>query len=315
MVKPTRSWLLDVVALMLVGVSVLGVAIRWTVRDGLPFAANLFYALPLIVVSGLLLAAGVVWLRNRRPAVSAACALAALLAGGLWLNGVYHVNECRSSTDPLRIVTWNAARGFAGWTRVADIVGGTDSDLVGLVEAGGSTTEWQQFWAQGFPDHQVYLAGGGLVVLTRGEIVDKRVLRLVGTSTCADVRIDFDGRTVRALLVDAVVRPFSNRREVVERVFELARETPDLPTIVMGDFNTPVDSVWFDGVRNDYIHAFEQAGRGTLTTWPGPLPLLAIDHVWLSRQFQVECASIGWTWASDHRPIVADVLLPDERNE
>lgn len=315
MVKPTRSWILDLVALTLVGVSVLGVAIRWTVRDGRPFAANLFYALPLIVVAGLLLAAGVVWLRNRRPAVAAACAVAALLAGGLWLHGVYHVNECRSSTDSIRIVTWNAARGFAGWTRIAEIVGATDPDLVGLVEAGGSTIEWRQFWAQRFPDHQAYLAGGGLVMLTRGEIVDKRVRRLAGTSTCADVRIDFDGQPVRVLLVDAVVRPFSNRRDVVERVFELARETPETPTIVMGDFNTPVDSVWFDEVRDDYTHAFEQAGRGTLATWPAPLPLLAIDHVWLSAQFQIECASIGWTWASDHRPILADVRLPGEGSE
>ena len=104
-------------------------------------------------------------------------------------------------------------------------------------------------------------------------------------------------------------------REVVERVFELARETPDLPTIVMGDFNTPIDSVWFDGARDDFTHAFEQAGRGMLTTWPAPAPLLAIDHIWLSRQFRIDCASIGWSWASDHRPIVTDVLLPDEGNE
>lgn len=315
MVKPKRSRLLDAVALMLAGVSVLGVVIRWTVRDGHPFAANLFYALPYVVVAGLLLAAGVVWLRNRRPAFAATCALAALLAGSLWIHDAYFGNDCRESTDPLRVVTWNAARGFAGWTRIAEIVGATDPDLVGLVEAGGSTTEWRQFWAQYFPDHQVYLAGGGLVVLSRGEIVNKRVLRLVGTSTCADVRIDLDGRLVRVLLVDAVVHPFSNRREVVERVFELARETPDLPTIVMGDFNTPIDSVWFDGARDDFTHAFEQAGRGMLTTWPAPAPLLAIDHIWLSRQFRIDCASIGWSWASDHRPIVTDVLLPDEGNE
>ena len=312
MVNPKRSKSLDVVALIFVGVSVLGAAIRWTVRDGHAYAANLFYALPFIAITGLLLAAGVVWIRNQRPAFSAACAVTALLAGGLWIHGGYFANDCEPSPDRLRIFTWNAARGFAGWPKVADHVGATDPDLVGLVEAGGSTIEWLQFWAQHFPDHQIYLAGGGLVVLIRGEIVDKRVLRLVGTSTCADVRIVVDGRPMRVLLLDAVVHPFSNRRDVVERVFALARETPEIPTIVMGDFNTPIDSVWFDEVRNDFTHAFEQAGQGMLTTWPTPAPILAIDHVWLSRQFQVDCASIGWNWASDHRPVVVDVRVPDE---
>ena len=62
--------------------------------------------------------------------------------------------------------------------QVSDIVGravvvvdGHRIDLIGLVQAGGSTKEWQQFWAQHFPDHQIYLAGGGLAILTRGETV------------------------------------------------------------------------------------------------------------------------------------------------
>ena len=312
MASPQRSRILDAIALTLVGVSVLGVSIRWTVRDSLPFASNLFYALPLIVVAGLLLASAVVWLKNRRRTASMACTLAAVIAAGLWLHGAYFREVCEPSPDGLRVLTWNTARGFGSWPRIADYVGAADPDLVGLVEAGGSTTEWQQFWAQRFPDHEVYLAGGGLAVLARGEIVEKRVLRLAGTSTCADVQIEFDGRRLRLLLIDAVVRPFSDRREVVEKVFELARANPELPTIVMGDFNTPIDSVWFDGAREDFTHAFEEAGSGTLTTWPTPLPMLAIDHVWVSRQFQVGCASIGWSWVSDHRPIVTDLLLPGE---
>jgi endonuclease/exonuclease/phosphatase family metal-dependent hydrolase len=204
------------------------------------------------------------------------------------------------------------ARGFGGWPRIAEYVSGAAPDLVGLVEAGGSTTEWRQFWGRQFPDHEVYLAGGGLVVLSKGEIVEKRVLRLEGPSTCADVQIDIDGRRVRVLLVDAIVGPFTNRRSVVEKVFELASAKPELPTIVMGDFNTPIDSVWFDAAREDFIHAFEEAGSGMFTTWPVPLPILAIDHVWVSREFQVDCASIGWSWVSDHRPIVTDLALPGE---
>ena len=35
--------------------------------------------------------------------------------------------------------------------------------------------------------------------------------------------------------------------------------------------------------------------------------VLAIDHIWVSRGLDVECARNGWSWLSDHRPIVADL--------
>jgi endonuclease/exonuclease/phosphatase (EEP) superfamily protein YafD len=314
-VNENRSRFLDVAALVLAGVATLGLVVRWTVRDGLPYASSLFYALPYIVVTALMLAAGVVWLRNRRPAAALACAAGALLAGALWVSSSWFGNECRSTDGRLRVVTWNTARGFAGWSRIAAWIDATDADVVGLVEAGGSTEGWERFWREHFPQHQAYLAGGGLVVLTRGRILEGHTLRLPGQSTCADVQIDFGGRSARVLLADAVVRPFANRREVVEKVFELARRTPGTATIVMGDFNTPIDSVWFDAARRDFSHAFEAGGHGMLTTWPVPAPILAIDHVWLSGGIQVDCASVGWSWLSDHRPIIVDLSLPQEGSE
>jgi endonuclease/exonuclease/phosphatase (EEP) superfamily protein YafD len=309
MASPQRSKILDAIALTLTGVSVIGVSIRWTVKDGLPFAANLFYALPFVVIAGFLVVAAVIWLKNDRRALSAGCAIAAVIAGGLWWHGTYYGGACEARSDGLRILTWNTARGFGGWPKVGDYVSAENPDLVGLVEAGGSSDEWREFWAEHLPEHEIYLAGGGLVILARGEIVEEHVFLIGGASTCAEVVIDFEGQRIRVLLVDAVVRPFSNRRDLVEKVFELARAKPELPTVVMGDFNTPIDSVWFDGARRDFVHAFEKAGRGLLTTWPLPLPMLAIDHVWVSRRLRVDCASIGWTWISDHRPIVADVRL------
>jgi endonuclease/exonuclease/phosphatase (EEP) superfamily protein YafD len=301
----------DAIALTLIGIAFVGVTIRWTVKDGIPFAANLFYALPLIVVAGLLLASATIWMWNRRPAASVACAIAAVIAGGLWAHGAYFGNACNEATRGLRVLTWNTARGFGGWTRIAEHLATTDADLIGLVEGGGSTDEWKEFWNEQLPGYRSYLAGGGLVILTRGEIVETHVMRLPGWSSCADVRIELDGRRIRVLLVDAVVRPFSNRRDVIERSLELARAHPELPTIVMGDFNTPIDSVWFEEARRDFTHAFEEAGDGLFTTWPVPFPILAIDHIWLSRHFSVGCTRIGWSWVSDHRAIVTDVRLTD----
>jgi endonuclease/exonuclease/phosphatase family metal-dependent hydrolase len=188
---------------------------------------------------------------------------------------------------------------------------GATSDVIGLVEAGGSSEERKTFWLDRFPGYDAYMAGGGVVILVKGRIVDHHTMPVAGNSRCAVVEAEVHGHRLRVLVLDAIVRPFSDRREVVREVFQLARAGEPMPTVVMGDFNTPADSVWFEEPRRDFKHVFESAGRGMLATWPVPLPVLAIDHIWVSRDLDVHCSRIGWTWVSDHRPIHADVSFAD----
>jgi len=309
MAAGNRSKLRDAIALILTVTALAGLVVRWSVRDSLPVTAGAFYALPVILVAVLLLVAALLWLRGGRRRAALACAAAGIVAAGAWTVANWRRHDCPTAPSDVKLLLWNAARGFGGWTSIADEVERSNADVIGLVEAGGSTAEWRAFWKERFPEHDLYLAGSGLAILSRATIVEHHVRKVGQRSVCADVELDLDGRRVRVLLIDAVVRPFSNRRSVVERVFELARARPDLPTIVMGDFNTPDDSVWFDAVRSDFAHAFERAGTGLPATWPMPLPLLAIDHVWVSAGLRVDCARIGWSWLSDHRPVEVRVSL------
>ena len=60
--------------------------------------------MPLIVITGLLLAAGVLWSRNHRPAAALACAVGALSFGVLWVHGAYYFNDgCPPSTNGVRV--------------------------------------------------------------------------------------------------------------------------------------------------------------------------------------------------------------------
>ncbi len=77
--------------------------------------------------------------------------------------------------------------------------------------------------------------------------------------------------------------------------------------MLLGDFNTPVDSVWLSAIRARFDNAFEVAGNGILATWPLPLPVLALDQVWVSDQLGVSCAKIGWSMLSDHRPVFTEI--------
>jgi len=72
----------------------------------------------------------------------------------------------------------------------------------------------------------------------------------------------------------------------------------------MGDFNTPVDSVFVAPLAERLTNAFQARGNGYYVTWPVPLPVLSLDQVWASREVELRDCELGWTWRSDHRPVV-----------
>lgn len=89
------------------------------------------------------------------------------------------------------------------------------------------------------------------------------------------------------------------------------------PRIVAGDLNAPErSSVVRDLLDTGMRDAFAAAGRGYGYThghslWPG-ISLLRIDHVLVSDEIGVARAFAGGTVASEHRPVIVDLLLVRE---
>ena len=84
------------------------------------------------------------------------------------------------------------------------------------------------------------------------------------------------------VLADLGPWPLTPQLERTERIRQLAGREPR--TLVVGDFNTPYDSVAFDRWRYQWFHGLSQSTRTPgAATWPVGLPLLSIDHVWLSK--------------------------------
>ena len=78
-------------------------------------------------------------------------------------------------------------------------------------------------------------------------------------------------------------------------------------TILVGDFNTPLDSAYIAPLRKEMTNAFEASGSGCAATWPMPLPVLSLDQVWTTPSLRpVRCEHFG-SWRSDHRAVVAEI--------
>jgi endonuclease/exonuclease/phosphatase (EEP) superfamily protein YafD len=99
-----------------------------------------------------------------------------------------------------------------------------------------------------------------------------------------------------------------------EQLHVLARE--DAPALAIGDFNA---TIWNPSFR-DFVHATHlrdaagDVGRGLRTTWKGERHVwmaIPIDHILHDDSFAVRSVRVGTGKGSDHRPVVADLILLD----
>ena len=120
-------------------------------------------------------------------------------------------------------------------------------------------------------------------------------------------RLPFTGNSERAT-VNAIIRERESRRAA-----QWATSTLPSPArvVVAGDFNLPVESTIYRDYWSGYTNAFDEAGRGVgHTKIEGSLLRIRIDHVLVSPgSATVQGAWVDSDVGSDHRPVVADLLL------
>ncbi len=291
-----------------------GAILRLSVGDRTPLVAPLFYALPLPVLSvlALLRTAISLLLKQRRATAFWVWVTAAIV---LWcLASTVRWHEPLQAAKPIRIVCWNVARGGGGWNaEIAQTIRREQPDVVGLIEAGGDPRERQRFCDVHFSDYDAVPMSGGLLCLARGTAGQGRVLPLSTGGRAGQVPVRIDGRELTVVLVDIDSHPHRFRAAPLAALAQLADGMSDRPVVILGDFNTPSDSVLFEPLRAHHAESFDAAGRGYAATWPIPLPVLALDQIWTNGRLRPLRCEHRWTMQSDHRPVVADVaIIPPE---
>jgi len=79
-------------------------------------------------------------------------------------------------------------------------------------------------------------------------------------------RLRHDEKEVYVILVDFSSNPTRTLRPPFKKIYSLLENYADKRLILAGDFNTPLDSVYFDPIRAKLKNAFETAGRGNADT-------------------------------------------------
>jgi endonuclease/exonuclease/phosphatase family metal-dependent hydrolase len=309
-----------------------GLIVRVFFRDELDgLAGRFFYATPPVVIVALPVMAGI-WRLVARAWKTAGVALLIAAGTGFWAYPSTWRHVAPAPPAAHRLLFWNVSWGDAGWDALAAAIRAQRPDVVALVEArdgipvsddiaayhaarGAAAAHMDAFWKRMLPGYQVVTDPSGVAILSKYPLraVDAHFLEgdyytSFGDCLTATLRVDETDLTV--LVVDLHPPPHVSRREPLTALINLLADCDTDRVLLVGDFNTPPDSVHIDALRQSLDNAYEQAGDGYAATWPMPLPVLTIDQAWSRPGVDVHRCAALWTSESDHRPLLLEFSLP-----
>ena len=223
----------------------------------------------------------------------------------------------------LRIASYNIHCGI-GWDgrfneqRILDVLNEIDADVIALqeVESRASGIDMLEWLSKRTGFHAV--AGTTLLradgqygngLLARCPVVRTRIVDLTygrrEPRGAISADLECQGERIRVVATHLGLRP-AERREQVEQLLKLFRESPDDRALLLGDLNE-----WFLWGRplRKLHHYFREAPSPP--TFPAVFPILKLDRLWghpasIVRRVSVH-ASRKARFASDHLPLVAEL--------
>ena len=109
------------------------------------------------------------------------------------------------------------------------------------------------------------------------------------------------GKAINVIVVDVMHTPLRPRKEAFVKLGRLVDKYGDKPLVIMGDFNTPMNSVYMKYLNERQMkESFDSVGQGWHLTWPTHRPFLDIDQFWANPKITLKTADLEHSWLSDH---------------
>ena len=245
-----------------------------------------FYAFPLLIIISIILFLSI-FLTKKWRRFNLIIASILLI---IWLAGSFKIHLPEKINDiDLEIVFWNASRDNdieKAFKENEDI-----PDIMVLVESKENNIVELQ---QKYPDYFFYSSHEEIAIFSKTPLV----IESKSSSKFNTTVINFKTGGINFYAVDVT------GSQDVPRSWELGFVDASIKekqnTIVLGDFNTPFESKYLKPIKQNFNHAFSKKGNGFRETWFWNIPLLSLDHIWVSKDLKILKASKISTFQSDH---------------
>jgi endonuclease/exonuclease/phosphatase family metal-dependent hydrolase len=252
-----------------------------------------------------------------------------------------------ASAVRLRVMTYNIHHGAAAGGElclscIADIIQEQQADVVALQEVDRHWSARSDYADQArdlagrldlhyffAPIYDLPPAPGqkrrrqyGLALLSRFPIVSQENLTLSRLSTLEErpekkqkpgfpaLTLNVEGTLLRVFGTHLDYRPDPGlrRAQVAEMLAHVGRLRT--PAVLMGDFNALPAASELDPLKNVFVDAWPLSGKGPGYTYPADMPEKRIDGIYVTPAIEVDSVAVPPAQASDHRPVVAHLTVP-----
>jgi vancomycin resistance protein VanJ len=288
------------------------------------YAPQVIFSLPALAL--------IVWSALRKDRRMLALNAAALVVFVLTLsdfNIPLRRDDGRNGTN-IRIMTFNLRQGAKGILRAADVIRRSHPDILCVQEVlpwdrwGDPVWQLQQL----IPAYHVE-RDGELATFSRYPIISHKV-HYLGLNTgraVFEITTVIQGRKLTVLnthfnvfqgVQSVTNRPIGLREYACDSATLRSAQMTKLlriaagasrPFVIACDLNTPPRGLIYRRIARVYSDAFRLAGWGTGYTFRADLPVWRIDYVFLTSRIGALRCFVPAARASDHRPLVADIVL------
>ncbi|MEM6719835.1 MAG: endonuclease/exonuclease/phosphatase family protein [Bacteroidota bacterium] len=263
----------------------LAIIVHFTIKDTFYISSVFFYATPLpLITFGLLFLLLFVKASARKYYV-----ILAIVIAVIWCNRSYTTSLEVSTENTLEVVLWNTYR----ISNFEDAFSESNSipDVLVLIEA--DERDYEKI-KEKYPNYHFELTEKSVGIFSKTPI---KIHSNVKTEHHVVV-VHFSTKNINFYAIDVSADTRFFRKPMLKSA--LSQIKTEDKTILLGDFNTPYESLFFENFKKNYQHAFTEKGNGFRETWFWNIPLLSIDHIWVSHDLEILKTEKISTWKSDH---------------
>lgn len=243
-----------------------------------------YYILPLPIIISIILFLSIFLSKRKYNLILAGILLM------VWLGRSFkiHIPETINDSD-LEIVFWNASRdnGFEEAFKENKSI----PDVLVLVESKGNNIK--EFQVK-YPEYYFFKSSQEICIFSKSPIY----IENEASSQYNSIVINFKTFGFNFYAIDVTGSQDVPRTWELGFVDNLIKITQN--TIILGDFNVPFESKNLNHFKATFNHAFNEKGNGFRETWFWNLPLLSLDHIWVSKDLKILKTQKINTFKSDH---------------
>ena len=279
--------------------------IHFVIKDNFFPLSIVFYVFPLLILIGIAAFLALLFFRIKKYRTVLLIVFISLSVN--WIQNYYFSTEINTSESTSKIFYWNIAKkNRLPIGNILKHVQRHQPDILAFVEATRATLSNLDSLKVELPNYNFIKLKGAMLVAS------KKKMRFLDFKVKTDaykvnlLEIKTNTSSFKFIVTDLTAYLHVDKKELLNFVLNYAIEN-DVDGII-GDFNTPFESVHFNDFNTNY-NSFHSYNDGFTTTWPLALPLFEIDHIWLSKKYKPIKLYKAYNDDSDHALLISHFVL------